>query len=205
MSDMSRSQKVQHWIERLRAGDDRAKQELLASVCERMTELAHQMLKDYPRVHRWEDTADVVQNALIRLSRTLEEVRPETEADFYRLASLNIRRELLDLSRHYYGPHGVGAHHHTMAGHEERDGAAVVLEPAESGEEAGRLALWTEFHRQVEVLPTEEREVFELLWYQGLQQSEAAAVLGVAESTIKRRWRRARVLLHEALGGDLPG
>ncbi len=69
----------------------------------------------------------------------------------------------------------------------------------------GRLAEWTGFHAQVEALPEEEREVFDLLFYQGLPQAEAAAVLGVSERTIKRRWQAARLALHEALGGRLPG
>lgn len=162
------------------------------------------MLKTYPRVHRWEDTADVVQNALIRLHRTLEEVRPETQADFYRLAALNIRRELLDLSKHYYGPQGEGANHHTLAGGADPGELPPAMEPSGMEDEPGRLALWTEFHSQVETLPAEEREVFDLLWYQGLPHAEAAIVLETSERTIKRRWRAARLRLHEALGGELP-
>ena len=47
--------------------------------------------------------------------------------------------------------------------------------------------------------------MFDLLFYQGLSQAEAAAVLGVAEITIKRRWRAARMRLVQTLGGKLPG
>ena len=36
------------------------------------------MLRDYPRVGRWEQTDDVLQNALLRLWRALEDVRPAT-------------------------------------------------------------------------------------------------------------------------------
>jgi RNA polymerase sigma factor (sigma-70 family) len=53
-------------------------------------------------------------------------------------------------------------------------------------------------------LPTENREVFDLLWYQELSQAEAAALLRVSEQTIKRRWQSARRDLHQALGGALP-
>jgi RNA polymerase sigma-70 factor (ECF subfamily) len=67
-----------------------------------------------------------------------------------------------------------------------------------------RLAAWAEFHRRAEGLPPEEREVFDLLWYQGLSQAEAAAVLGVSDRTAKRRWQAARLRLHEALNGELP-
>src|SRR5436190_1055282 len=68
------------------------------------------------------------------------------------------------------------------------EGGDVSLEPT-------NLALWTEFHRQVEALPEEEREVFDLLWYQGLKQEEAAEIVGVTTRTIKSRWRSARLKL----------
>jgi RNA polymerase sigma factor (sigma-70 family) len=57
---------------------------------------------------------------------------------------------------------------------------------------------------EVERLPDEEREIFDLLWYQGLSQAEAAALLHVSERTIKRRWQAARLKLHEALQGASP-
>ena len=43
--------------------------------------------------------------------------------------------------------------------------------------------------------PAEEREVFGLLWYDGLTQEEAAAVLETSVRTIKRRWQSARFLI----------
>jgi RNA polymerase sigma-70 factor (ECF subfamily) len=66
------------------------------------------------------------------------------------------------------------------------------------------LAAWTEFHRQIDQLPDEGRETFDLLWYQGLSRAEAAALLKVSERTLKRRWQSARLKLHQAMGGELP-
>ena len=51
-------------------------------------------------------------------------------------------------------------------------------------EEPATLAAWEAFHRQVEALPEEEREVFDLVWYQGLKHTEAAALLGVSAAQI---------------------
>ena len=67
------------------------------------------------------------------------------------------------------------------------------------------LATWTEFHAQIDVLPGEWKEVFDLLWYQGLSQAEAATLLGVTERVVKYRWRSARLELHRRLGGRMPG
>jgi RNA polymerase sigma-70 factor (ECF subfamily) len=164
------------------------------------------MLRDFPRVHRWEQTDDVLQGAALRLLRTLTDVQPADAADFFRLAGLNVRRELLDLAKHYYGPLGLGAHHATVEQRPDQSATSAQRnEPADASDDGPeRLAAWTEFHQQVERLPEEEREVFSLLWYQGLTQAEAAEVLGVSDRTIKRRWQTARLHLHDALGGRLP-
>lgn len=196
---------IQGWIDRLRAGDEAARSELINSACERLTRLTRKMLRSYGRVHRWEQTDDVMQNAMMRLYRALGEVKPAGAVDFFRLAALNIRRELLDLAKHYYGPHGHGANYGSMAGNETSNAdLPPVHEPSAPSADLTNLACWTEFHAQVERLPEEEREVFDLLWYQELSQAEAAALLKVSERTIKRRWASARVLLHQALDGNLP-
>src|SRR5262249_22104976 len=70
--------------------------------------------------------------------------------------------------------------------------------------EPSRLAAWSEFHEQIGALPDEEREVFDLLWYQGLSQAEAAELLEVSGRTVKRRRQAARLKLHEALQGEVP-
>jgi DNA-directed RNA polymerase specialized sigma24 family protein len=38
-----------------------------------------------------------------------------------------------------------------------------------------------------------------LLYYHGMSQIEAAAVLGVSDKTVRRRWQRARLALADAL------
>lgn len=195
---------IQNWIDRLQAGDESAREELIKSACTRMERLTRNMLKGYPRVKRWEQTDDVFQNAVMRLYRSLQHITPKTVQEFFRLAALNIRRELLDLVKHYYGPQGKGAKHATLPGGAGKDSAPVAHYKEDVTHEPGRLAVWEEFHQKVESLPEEEREVFDLLWYQGLTQAEAADVLKVAERTVKRRWQSARLLLHEALHGNMP-
>lgn len=195
---------LQRCLEQLQQGDESARNALLGGVCSRLEQLTHVMLKDYARLKRWEDTADVLQNALIRLHRALQTVTPPTLRDFYRLATLQIRRELLDLARHYYGPEGAGGKQRSSPGKSSStDGS--VFEPGTASLEPSRLAAWSEFHEQVNALPEEEREVFDLLWYQGLGHTEAAEVLGVHPRTVKRRWQAACLQLHDRLHGNLPG
>jgi RNA polymerase sigma-70 factor (ECF subfamily) len=204
MTHENQSVVIEGWVQRLNAGDDAARKDLLNCACERLTRLSRKMLKGFHRVKRWEATDDVVQNALLRLYRTLGEVRPATAVDFYRLAATNIRRELLDLAKHYYGPQGLGANHATMAADTSQNLGEIGRPASANREDFGKLEAWAAFHDHVERLPEEDKEVFDLLWYQQLSQADAAQLLGVSERTVKRRWASARLKLHEALGGQSP-
>lgn len=206
MSETSwQTQQLEGWIERLKTGDESARDQLLNCAYERMVRLTRKMLRSYPRLQRWEETSDVMQNAALRLYRSLAEVHPAGVIEFLRLAALNIRRELLDLAKHYYGPEGQGANHATQEHNRDSSAGNWMERNAEQeSDDPSRLAAWTEFHHQVEELPSEEREIFDLLWYQGLTQAEAASLLNISERTVKRRWQSARLLLHERVKGQLP-
>jgi len=195
---------IQRCLDRLQAGDEEAHHRLLDCACERLRRLASKMTNDFPALHRFEQSDDVLQNSVIRLSGSLERLKPRSAREFFRLAALEIRRELIDLMRHYYGPLGEG----TRLAAFPVDGSDVPPHPAyelpDTTNEPSKLAVWAEFHREVETLPDEDREMFDLLWYQGLRQAEAAALLSVSERTVKRRWQRARIAVHTRLNGRLP-
>src|SRR5205814_1741572 len=93
---------------RSRAGDPEALNELLSAYWGRLERLARKMLGRFPDVRRVTETGDVLQNALVRLVRALERVEVGSTRDFFGLAAEQMRRELLDLARHYYGPNGLG-------------------------------------------------------------------------------------------------
>jgi RNA polymerase sigma factor (sigma-70 family) len=198
-------ERVQRWIEQLRQGDPTARDALLAHAADRLGSLTRRMLSDFPRLGRWVEADDVLQSALLRLLQALRSVTPPTVADFLRLATVQIRRELLDLARHYFGPEGEAANHESAlpAGPAEST-PPPAYEPPASTHDPQRLACWADFHRQVEALPPEERAVFELLWYQELSQSEVATLLDVSVPTVKRRWLAARLRLQDALSGAGP-
>jgi DNA-directed RNA polymerase specialized sigma24 family protein len=90
-------------LNRLQAGDPTAREELITAAIGRLELLARKMLRQYPSVHRWEQTNDVLQNTLMRLDRALKDVVPDSSAGFLKLASEQIRRELIDLARHHRG------------------------------------------------------------------------------------------------------
>jgi DNA-directed RNA polymerase specialized sigma24 family protein len=198
----SQTDQLQALLERTRGGDRSARDELFRRAAGRLERLTRRMLRGFPGVRRWAQTDDVLQSALIRLLRSLEAVRPESVRDFLALSAQQIRRELLDLARHYFGPQGVGANHATNGAAGSSDGPPPAVDLTH---DPCVLAAWCEFHRHIEELPVEEREVVSLLFYQGLTQAEAAGVLGVTVRTVQRRWQAALVRLHPILKGQWPG
>jgi RNA polymerase sigma-70 factor (ECF subfamily) len=188
----------------MRAGDDTARAMLVEHACERLRGLARKMLRRYPKVHRWEETDDVFVAAVTRLHRALETVQPESPRHFYNLAATQIRRVLVDLARHYCGPEGLGSRHDTVGARTDED-LTPKYERADSAAEPSNLAQWSEFHQQVEAMPEEEREVFNLVWYEELTHEQVAEILGVTTRTVRRRWQDARYRLQKArLGEPLP-
>jgi RNA polymerase sigma-70 factor (ECF subfamily) len=188
-------------LERLRAGDAAARNDLIHHCRNRLRLLTRQMLRRFPGVRQWEETSDVLQKVLVRLDRALQTVHFETPRDFLRLATTQIRRELIDLVRHLYGPNGLGAN--VVAPGQGNDGVAPP-DPSDGTADPYHLAQWHDLHCQIAALDEDQRELWELCYYQGMTQVEAADVLAVSHTTFKRRWQKARLQLRKRLGGDFP-
>lgn len=186
---------LQELIDLANGGDARSRTLLLEHACERLLKLTRKMFHSYPGLQRHEATDDVFTGSLLRLSRALEDVRLESVRHFFNLAGVQIRRELLDLRKHYFGPQGHGARHHTD--HQPSDEQGGVLHGTAA--EPEDLEMWAAFHETVERLPDDLRETFTLIYYDGLTREETARVLDVSLSTIKRRWQEARLRLHDEL------
>jgi RNA polymerase sigma-70 factor (ECF subfamily) len=196
---------VQSALDRFNAGDLQARDDLFGRTTQRLERIARRMLRgSFVRVAALEQTGDVAQEASLRLLKALAEVSLRTPAEFYRLSAALMRRSLIDLARHHYGPEGSAAHR-AAAPPSEATGLGVPAPTAGSSNAPDALAAWSEFHERVEGLPTEQREVFDLLWYQELSQEEAARVLGMSVPTVKRRWRDAKIELIDVLGDNFPG
>jgi RNA polymerase sigma factor (sigma-70 family) len=159
----------------------------------RLEELARRMLAGFPNVRRHADPVDVAQGASMRLLNALRDLRPESARAFFDLAAMQIRRELLDLARHFASRESAAI--------ETGDGR---YDPDDRAPAADELDLWSRFHQAVERLPVEEREAIGLIFYHGRTRAEAAAILGVSERTVHRWWQSGRERLTERLGSELP-
>ena len=197
--------RVEQLLAELREGKLEARGELLQAACQRLMVVTRKIKRTFPQVGRWEQTEDVFQNASIRLHQALADVEINDSLHFFRLAALQIRRELIDMARRYDGAHGIGRNHQTQPPQTDGDFQAhPAFEAAETTHDPRQVAQWAEFHEAIEALPDKEREVTELIWYHDMSQRDAADLLGVDERSVRRRWRSARLALHDKLQGELP-
>jgi RNA polymerase sigma factor (sigma-70 family) len=182
------SAQIQACLSRLSAGNEDARDELIELAFARLFILARKIKTDFPTVSRaGMETGDVLHDSYFRLDRSLREINPTTVREFYGLAALQIRRVLLDVCRHLKRqPKVVGVSDDDLRGRESCT--------------PDKLADWTAFHEFVEKLEPKLKETFDLLFYQGLSQREAAEILGVDERTVKRRWRAAREQIEARFG-----
>jgi RNA polymerase sigma-70 factor (ECF subfamily) len=113
---------------------------------------------------------------------------PQSVAEFFGLAALHLRRELLDLAR----------------SHSRHLTAQLAQDPPEpAGDSPAELDRWAALHEAAGHLPAELRQVFSYTFYHGWPQNQIAELLGVSERQVRRRWVEACLRLKAAVG-DLP-
>lgn len=178
--------------------DRELRNRLLELAQNRLLGLTRKMFHQFPDLRRWEETGDIHQNVLLRLAKALESVKVESVRHFYNLAALQIRRELIDLSRHHFGPEGAAKHHHTD--HQPSDEFGGTIHKTQ--EEPDNIQEWVDFHQAVECLPRDEQEIVNLLFYDGLTQAQASEALGMPLRSLKRKWALVKVKLQKALEND---
>ncbi len=129
MYDGGQTTEMQQLLEGWAAGDATARDRLLERAGHGLIALTRRMLCGYPQLRRWEQTDDVFQSAVLRLYRSLGDVRPQSIGQFFGLATTQIRRTLIDLARHHLGPEGAAACHRSNAAldrSEERKDSALA-------------------------------------------------------------------------------
>jgi RNA polymerase sigma-70 factor (ECF subfamily) len=194
---------LQVLLDRMNAGDRSARRELFARAYERLRRLAGKMLRqDFPRLGQAHGSSSILHRAFLRLFLPMDQVRPPTVRDFFRFASHRMRCVLIDLARRRDAdPVRTNGDNRPGADGNGSGAGAGPHDPGADSEGPARLAAWSEFHRQAAQLPEGEREVFELIWYQGLSQVEAARVLDVHMKTVSYRYKKACLRLADQVRG----
>ena len=174
-------------LARLRAGDDRAFEELVTSYQHRVFGVALRMLGSRA------EAEDVAQETFLRAHHALAEFRGEARLGtwLYAIASR------LCLNRLAGGPRR----------HERLDEAALAQAAADDVDAAGALErdeLAAALNEAVAGLPEDRRIVVVLRDLEGLAYEEIAEVLGLPLNTVRSRLHRARLDLKAKLERWVP-
>jgi RNA polymerase sigma factor (sigma-70 family) len=186
---------LQGLLDQMNQGDRAARRELLDRVCIQLRRLANTMFAgSFPALREQHELDSVVHETLVRLLQALDQVRPPTMADFFRLAAHKVRQVLLDLAaRERRASREVLVPGDTDSGG-LTSGAGLTVDPS-------RLALWSEFHARVAQLPEDERQVFELHYYLELSQAEIARMLDLHPRKVSYLWVASIERLADYLDG----
>jgi RNA polymerase sigma-70 factor (ECF subfamily) len=153
------------------------------------------LYRKYPRLTRPPlglGAEEMLGSVVERLLRALRETQPKTVRGFFALAGQHMRWELNDLARRLDGqvwPVDI----------DEID----VVAPASSDSGVGPAA--RKMLDAIDRLPTDEREVLNLVRIHDMTHAEAAELLGVSTKTIQRRLNHALIILTVELDGLRPG
>jgi DNA-directed RNA polymerase specialized sigma24 family protein len=185
-------------VGRFNAGDPAAKNDLIGHVRHRLTVLTRRQLRGsggFTQVARWNETDDVVQEACVQLSRTLQQEPINSGDHFLRLAALHIKRALLNMHAH------VNTQSHYSA-RLERD-----LARSDDRGEDGRLTMapartdalfrWDKFLDRFKTLSAEQRQMLDDVFFNGCTQQEAADRLKIGITAFKDRWRTLKLQLSD--------
>ena len=177
------TQGVTRLLREAQAGDRAALDELLPLVYRELRQLASRHLAGERPGHTLQPTALVHEVYLKLIDQHSVDWR--NRAHFFGLAAEMMRRVLVN--------HAVG-----RRAQKRGAGATVVsLEEAESfpGGRGLDVELLDEALRRLAELDPAQARLVELRFFAGLSNEEAAEVLGVSESTVKREWRSAKAWL----------
>jgi len=177
------TQLLQSWSQ----GSAEAPQRLFPLVYDELRGLAHRQLWASPRDQTLRTTA-LVHEAFVKLAGH-SELSLQDRGHFLALAARAMRQILVDHARRRTAGKRGGPRPTALLD------AAEVPVAARAGE---LVALDTALARLEEVDEGLAR-VVELRFFGGLSVEEAAEVLGVSATTVKRDWRRARAFLYREL------
>jgi RNA polymerase sigma factor (sigma-70 family) len=198
MSEEHTTAVVQRYLDEL--GGDSPAEPIVRALLDRAVRRLHLLCatllyRSYPRLAQppLNLQADELLGAVAeRLLKALREARPRTVRQLFALANQHMRWELNDLARRL----------------DEQPAAVELWEglvPAPASSVSGLSPEGLRMLREIDELPEDEREVFDLVRIQAMTQTEAAKLLGVSDVTVKRRLNRGLRLLSERLADLRPG
>lgn len=176
-------------LDEARRGEPGSVERLTDRLYEELRQLARREMRAERADHTLEPTA-LVHELYLRLLSGDSAPSFENRAHFFAAAGHAIRRLLVEHARARSrlkrgGDHGrVELDEHTLALPEASDGRVLALEAA---------------LEQLAAFDPQRARLVELRFFAGCTAEEAAAALGISESTVAREWRLARAWLQDQL------
>lgn len=169
------------------AGESGAEDNLFPLVYDELRRIARRYLQQEHIGHTLQPTA-LVNEAYLRLVDQTR-VTWQNRAQFYGMAATMMRRILINHARAHATAKRGGAAQRLSLEH-----ANLSLE-----QDATDLIALDEALRHLASFDERKSRVVELLYFGGLENREAAEVLGVSEKTIQRDWQIAKLWLYREL------
>ena len=168
-------------------GDQKAVDLLFEAVYFELRRVARNYLRDERSDHTLQTTA-LVHEAYLRLVGG-QQITWETRAQFFSIAAQVMRHVLVDHARR----HSADKRGRGMAKLSLDDAIDLADE-----RDIDLLALDDELHT-LSRLDEQQSKIVELRFFGGLTIKEIAAVVGTSEMTVNRKWKTAKLWLHEQL------
>ncbi len=184
MSDAASS--VTQLLHEWRAGREEALNDLMPLVYKQLHAIAHQRLRSEEPGQTINATA-LIHEAYLKLGKT--DIPFEDRAHFFALCSRLMRRILID---------------HARAKHREKRGGVMGHIPLDEAiaiapNQFGKLLDIDEALDRLAVFDRRKSDIVEMIFFGGLQQDDAASVLRISRSTLRRDLRLAKAWLYNEL------
>ncbi len=196
-------------LERARAGDQEALNEIFARHRERLRRMVDMRLDR--RLQARIDASDVIQDAYVEVVGRLEEYLRDPHLPFFLWLRLVVGERLMKLHRHHLGTQmrdagrEVSLYQGALPAASSAALAAQLLgkhtSPSSVAVRAERLVRLQEALNSLDSL---DREILSLRHFEELTCAEAARVLDIKEETAAKRYVRALKRLKDILA-DIPG
>jgi RNA polymerase sigma-70 factor (ECF subfamily) len=193
MSEFTDSNGTDLLLDKLRNNDKDAKNAIIVQTLNRLERISRRMFHKFPVLQQTEETGDILHMLVLKLDKALSHVTPDSVSGYFALVNLNLNWILKELSR-------KAKMSRTLNVNGMNDVLNRVSDPYHG---PASNQDWFDFFEILDKLSSESREVFDLIWLQGLTQKQAAKILDVSLRTFIRRWIKSKLEIRKLIEDEL--